>query len=222
MHDADIHGPIAKEAVALFCRVSNAKENASKGKGITLGTHRPLAGDHAPTGAKFLPPDAEEPPKHLGIPLSQDAGLVARICFHGRLGRLKQLAARWRQHQLSLVGRSHIAKQILGNTLAYHLSFVQPTPPQMVAARRLVDGFVAWSTLPEDISLVSRGHAQLLPKPAVASLRREDGGIGHLDLQSYADALMAKTIAQLAHPGIRPWQVLLRALLFFRCDRLQR
>lgn len=211
--DADIDGPVAKAAVDLFCRASNAKENASKSKGITLGTHRAIAGTHAATGAQFLPGDSEEPPKHLGIPLSRDASLTARICFSGRLGRLKQLAGQWRRHELSMVGRAHVAKQVLGNALAFHLSYVQPTPPQLVAARRLLDGFVAWSSLPEDVSLVSRGHAQLLPKPVVASLGKEDGGIGHIDLQSYADALMAKTLAQLAQPGTRPWQTLLRALL---------
>ncbi len=211
--DADRDGPVAKQAVALFCRASNAKENASKSKGMVLGTHAPITDSHAATGAVFVAPDAAEPLRHLGVPLTADMAKAARACYDGRLGLLRQRAARWRQHTLSMVGRAHVAKQVLGNTLAFHLSFVPPTPPQLVAALRAVDGYVAWSPLPEDASLVARGHVLLLPKPGVACLSRPEGGIGHVDLGSFAAALMAKTLVQLAHPGRKPWQVLHRAQL---------
>ena len=210
--DADVDGPIAKAAVQLFCRASNAKENASKGKGLTLGTHRPILGENAATGARFPMPD-DEPPRHLGIPLTSDPALAAKLCYTSRLKRLRGIAAAWGRHGLSLVGRVHIAKQVLGNTLAYHLSFVRPTPPQLALLRKCVDGFAAWSLLPEDASLVCRGRAILLPKPVVACQDHDAGGVGHLDLESFISALHAKPLAQLAQPGQQPWKQLTRSLL---------
>ena len=151
-------GPVAKAAVQLFCRASNAMENASKSKGLVLGTHRPISGVNAATGAKF-PLPGEEPPRHLGIPLTTDTALAANLCYAGRIQRLNNIGRVWQRHGLSFVGRVHVAKQVLGNALAFHFSFVQPSPPQLAALRKCVDGFTAWSLLPEDATLVCNGRA---------------------------------------------------------------
>ena len=209
--DLDTDGPVAKAAVQLFCRASNAAENASKGRGVTLGTHRPVHGPDPGTGAKF-PQPGEDPPRHLGLPLSADVALAAALCYDGRVTRMRGLAAAWRQHGLSLVARVHIAKQVLGNSLAFHLSFLSPSPPQLSALRQCLDGFVAWSLLPEDASLVSRGKAALLPKAVAACLDRSQGGIGHIDIESFSAALLAKVLARMAQPGRQPWKPLLQAL----------
>ncbi|PNH06820.1 hypothetical protein TSOC_006762 [Tetrabaena socialis] len=210
--DADVDGPVAKAAVQLYCRASNGRENASKAKGVVLGTHAPVVGRHAATGAYFPGPD-EDPPKLLGVPLCADMGRAAGLCYDTRLASLEHLSRCWRQHELSMVGRVHVAKQVLANALVYHLCFVPPTAAQLQRLCRLLDNFVAWSFLPEDASLVSHGRATLRPKCWVAQLAPGDGGIGHVDLPSFAAALQAKTVALLALPGQQPWKLLTRFLL---------
>lgn len=212
VQDVAVDGPVAKEAVQLFCRASNAKENASKGWGITLGSHPPITGVCPVTGAQFAAA-GERGRCHLGLPLTTDTHAAAGQCYAGRIGRLRSIARGWARHGLSMVGRVHIAKQVLGNSLAYHFSFLRPTPPQLAAIRQAVNGFVATSLLPEDASLVNHGRAVLLPTPVVACQDRLQGGIGHLDLDSFLAALHAKPIAKLALPGRQPWKLLTRALL---------
>lgn len=210
--DVDVDGLVAKQAVLRYCQASNARENASKAKGITLGTHRPITGTHAATQAIF-PEATAEPPRHLGIPLGASPAKTAEACYSARIGRMKGLAAAWRRHNLSMVGRVHVAKQVMGNALAYHFTFVRPTPPQLVALRQTINGYVAWSLLPEDISLVTHGRAVLLPEEHLACLDTSAGGIGHIHLEAFQQALQAKALAQLACPGEQPWKVLHRALL---------
>lgn len=211
--DADEDGPVANAALELFCRASNAKIHPTKSKGITLGSHRLIVGAHLPTGAEFISPDSRDPPRHLGVPITGDRELAAELCYEARLSRLKGMAVRWREHGLSMVGRVHIAKQVLGNSLAYHFSFVPLGPELLRRLQRVMDDFAACSPLPEDVSLAGQGHVVLLPKTQVACLSRAEGGIGHVDLQAASTALMAKTLAQLAQPGQRPWQRLVRGLL---------
>ena len=210
--DADIDGLVAKQAVSLYCRASNAKENASKAKGVVLGTHHPIIGTHPATQAHFPDPTLE-PPRHLGIPIGATHSATTDACYRARIGRMKGLAAAWWRHNLSMVGRVHVAKQVLGNALAYHFTFVKPTPPQMAALRQTVNGYVAWSRLPEDVSLVTHGRAVLLPEEYLACLDTSLGGINHVHLQAFQQALQAKTLAQLACPGTQPWKVLHRAIL---------
>ena len=210
--DVDVDGPVAKQAVLRFCQASNARENESKAKGITLGTHRPITGVHVPTQAVFTEATAE-PPRHLGIPIGVTSKKAAEACYTARIPRMKGLAAAWRRHNLSMVGRVHVAKQVLGNALAYHFTFVRPTPPQMAALRQAVNGYVAWSLLPEDASLAAHGRAVLLPEEHIACLDKASGGIGHIHLEAFQQALQAKAITQLALPGNQPWKVLHRALL---------
>ncbi|HSG19125.1 MAG TPA: reverse transcriptase domain-containing protein [Burkholderiaceae bacterium] len=211
--DADVDGPVVNEALALFCRASNARIHPHKSKGLVFGAHRPIVGPHPPTGAEFIDPASRDPPRHLGVPITADLQLAAELCYEARRARLKGIALRWRQHGLSMVGRVHIAKQVLGNALAYHFSFVPLTPDQLHRLQLVMDDFAAWSLLPEDVSLAGQGHVRLLPTRLVACLSRAEGGIGHVDLQAASSALMAKTIAQLAQPGRRAWQRLLRGML---------
>ena len=211
--DADVDGPVVNEALALFCRASNARIHPSKSKGLVFGAHRPIVGPHPPTGAEFIDPASRDPPRHLGVPITADLQLAAELCYETRRAKLQGIAVKWRQYGLSMVGRAHIAKQVLGNALSYHFSFVPITPEQLSRLQLVMDDFTAWSPHPEDISLAGQGHVRLLPTRVVACLARPEGGIGHVDLKAASSALMAKTLAQLAQPGWRPWQRLLRGQL---------
>ncbi|PNH10030.1 hypothetical protein TSOC_003293, partial [Tetrabaena socialis] len=201
--DGDVDGPVAKAVVHLYCRASNGRENVDKAKpllpkkkGVVLGTHRATEGRHAATGALF--PSPADPPRLLGVPLCGDLDQAAALCYDTRLAALERLSRLWRQHELSMVGRVHVAKQDLANALVYHLCFVPPSPPQLQRLGRTLDGFVVWSCLPEDASLVGYERAALLPKGWVAQLARGDGGIGHVDLPSFAVGAAGAGLAQRA------------------------
>ncbi|PNW82406.1 hypothetical protein CHLRE_06g278289v5 [Chlamydomonas reinhardtii] len=123
------------------------------------------------------------------------------------------VARLWAALSLTLVGRVHIAKQVLAAKLAYHFSFLNPSPAQLKELTDLVDHFAARSVHAEDASLVSHGNPLLLPKRETACLPYKDGGINHVDLPAFLSALQAKTFALLAQPGRQPWKTLTRALL---------
>ncbi|PNW71029.1 hypothetical protein CHLRE_17g743447v5 [Chlamydomonas reinhardtii] len=123
------------------------------------------------------------------------------------------VARLWAALSLTLVGRVHIAKQVLAAKLAYHFSFLNPSPAQLKELTDLVDHFAARSVHAEDASLVSHGNPLLLPKRETACLPYKDGGVNHVDLPAFLSALQAKTFALLAQPGRQPWKTLTRALL---------
>ncbi|PNW71738.1 hypothetical protein CHLRE_16g668125v5 [Chlamydomonas reinhardtii] len=123
------------------------------------------------------------------------------------------VARLWAALSLTLVGRVHIAKQVLAAKLAYHFSFLNPSPAQLKELTDLVDHFAARSMHAEDASLVSHGNPLLLPKRETACLPYKDGGVNHVDLPAFLSALQAKTFALLAQPGRQPWRTLTRALL---------
>ena len=206
-------GPVVMAAIHLFCQASNARVNASKSRGLLLGPHPPVVGTCPHTGVKF-PAPGKDPPVHLGIPLTRDPAVATRLVYPRRLALVRSRAARWRAAlALSRVGRVHVAKQELANTVAYHFRFVAPSPAMLTALQLEVDRWVAWSLLPEDASLVAHGHAVMLPKRPVACLEWAEGGMGHPDLASFLAALQAKTVAQLGLPGNEPWKALTRGLL---------
>jgi hypothetical protein len=63
------------------------------------------------------------------------------------------VARLWAALSLTLVGRVHIAKQVLAAKLAYHFSFLNPSPAQLTELTGLVDHFAARSMHAEDASL---------------------------------------------------------------------
>ena len=50
---------------------------------------------------------------HLGIPLSTDPDTAAAALYTDILQRLQARIARWAGFRLSLIGRAHVAKQVL-------------------------------------------------------------------------------------------------------------
>ncbi|PNW82408.1 hypothetical protein CHLRE_06g278291v5 [Chlamydomonas reinhardtii] len=150
---------------------------------------------------------------HLGVPLSWDSEAAAADLYTRRARGMAFVARLWAALSLTLVGRVHIAKQVLAAKLAYHFSFLNPSPAQLKELTDLVDHFAARSMHAEDASLVSHGNPLLLPKRETACLTYKDGGVNHVDLPTFLSALQAKTFALLAQPGRQPWKMLTRALL---------
>ena len=76
---------LLQRAVEPFCAASGAKLQRSKSKGMTLGAHPPLVGQHAETGVVFV--DTRVTPiRHLGVLLSvRGATAFAEQLYQQRL-----------------------------------------------------------------------------------------------------------------------------------------
>ncbi|PNW86642.1 hypothetical protein CHLRE_02g095032v5 [Chlamydomonas reinhardtii] len=207
--DPAVDGPVLMAAVQLFCRASNARVHPDKSKAMGLGRFAHLTGPCPHTGAPFTTGAVT----HLGVPLSWDSDAAAADLYTRRARGMAFVARLWAALSLTLVGRVHIAKQVLAAKLAYHFSFLNPSPAQLKELTDLVDHFAARSMHAEDASLVSHGNPLLLPKRETACLPYKDGGVNHVDLPAFLSALQAKTFALLAQPGRQPWKMLTRALL---------
>ncbi|PNW79080.1 hypothetical protein CHLRE_09g399997v5 [Chlamydomonas reinhardtii] len=207
--DPVVDGPVLMAAVQLFCRASNARVHPDKSKAMGLGRFAHLTGPCPHTGVPFTTGAVT----HLGVPLSWDSDAAAADLYTRRARGMAFVARLWAALSLTLVGRVHIAKQVLAAKLAYHFSFLNPSPAQLKELTDLVDHFAARSMHAEDASLVSHGNPLLLPKRETACLPYKDGGVNHVDLPAFLSALQAKTFALLAQPGRQPWKMLTRALL---------
>lgn len=215
VRDATVDGPVAMRAVSLFCSSTNAKVNVGKCKGLVLGSHPPVWGVHAPTGVDFGPQPvdgqpAPAPPRLLGLPLSLDQELAAAITYATRMRALHSIKARWQQQQLSLVGRAHVAKQVMASSVTYHASLLDPGEDRVAGMVHVIESFVAASPLPEDAGGAGGPVSVLRPEPEVARLPRHQGGIALVDLHAHVTALQAKAAVRALGPGTRPWQLLAR------------
>ena len=69
--------------------------------------------------------------RHLGIPLSTDASTAAETLYTNILQRLHARIACWSGFRLSLLGRAHVAKQVLVSMFTFHGTFI-PVPEQLL------------------------------------------------------------------------------------------
>ncbi|PNW69684.1 hypothetical protein CHLRE_25g756447v5 [Chlamydomonas reinhardtii] len=155
--DPAVDGPVLMAAVQLFCRASNTRVHPDKSKAMGLGRFAHLTGPCPHTGVPFTTGAVT----HLGVPLSWDSDAAAADLYTRRARGMAFVARLWAALSLTLVGRVHIAKQVLAAKLAYHFSFLNPSPAQLKELTDLVDHFAAPSMHAEDASLVSHGNPLL-------------------------------------------------------------
>ena len=75
--------------------------------------------------------------------------------------KLKAICARvrhWSRYDLSLLGRAHVAKQVLASTLSYHATFLPPPPDTLAKISRILSGYVMRNQLVEDGGPPLRGR----------------------------------------------------------------
>jgi exonuclease III len=200
--------PAALGAVQRFCDASGARLNVEKTQAITLGTHPAVVeGDARVAGISFLQPGQHL--RHLGILLARPADQKdAAAAMHlRRLAALRAAVRHWSAFQLSYLGRLHVAKQCLASLAYYHAQFVRPGADQLQEMVSLIGRYVA---RPSGEADDLRAHATH-PSLAAASLPREEGGVGMVDVRTQLDALQAKVVARMLHPHRHPWKVLMRA-----------
>lgn len=209
LHTATVHSAavLIEQAVRPFCGASGAQVSLHKSWGLTLGSHPPIVGDHAATGVPFKSP--LEAARHLGVPLTSGDFASHVQDFYSR--RLKAVCARirhWARFDLSLLGRVHVAKQVLASVLSYHAMFVPPPEDALMRLQRVIDGYVLSGTEQDEDSVAPLRGA---PSRHVMSLPRHMGGLAHVDLGVYVSALQGKVAAALLHPARRQWKGLMSA-----------
>jgi hypothetical protein len=208
LRDLAVDGMVVREIRDLYCRASNASINDAKSEGVCMGSHPPVVGREPVTGADFGQPDAP-PRRSLGVPVTVDLGRAQGVVYGKRLQGLRLAALRWGAHPLSLLGRSLISKQVMANSLAFHVTFVPPSAPWIASAQAAINAYAARSRLPEDASLPGNGAPRLLPKLAVACQPPALGGLGLPHLASIAAAMTATVLVRWCSPGPCVWKALL-------------
>ncbi|KAJ9524507.1 hypothetical protein QJQ45_019534 [Haematococcus lacustris] len=103
-----------------------------------------------------------------------------------------------------------VAQQCLASKSIYQMAFVQPSAALAQAMALAVNRFVAASNLPQERSPNS---SRLYPSKAICVMPRGEGGVGLPDLGVTSTAMLAKMLAQLWSPRVRPWQPLTHCLL---------
>ena len=193
-------------AVSPFCAASASSLNLSKCRTLVLGSHPPVAGTHTAAGVEVLQPGAIV--RHLGILLTAGSRAAAAAeMWQARVSAVAARVAHWREVELTLSGRAHVAKHVMASTVVHAATFVAPPQPQLRAMRRLIDGFVAFGAADDDLAAPLRGR----PPLAAAALPWEEGGMAAADLELHGVALRAKVAAALLHPQRRPWKELAAA-----------
>ena len=136
---AGIAGAISL-AVQPFCAASASHLNTQKCTGLTLGSHPPIQGTHAASGITFTAPGTVI--RHLGILLTTGSrAAAADEAWQRRVSAVAASIRHWSHVDLTLLGRAHVAKQVLGNQLPFLATFVEPPPQRLRTLQRLIDGF---------------------------------------------------------------------------------
>ncbi|KAJ9516246.1 hypothetical protein QJQ45_001132 [Haematococcus lacustris] len=150
--------------------------------------------------------------QHLGeaAALACPCATWGEAAFGGAAAAMLAASLPWRPQGLYLLGRVQVAQQCLASKSIYQMAFVQPSAPLTQAMAAAVNRFVAASDLPQERSPNS---SRLYPNKAICVMPRGEGGVGLPDLGVTSTAMLAKMLAQLWSPRVRPWQPLTHSLL---------
>ena len=116
-------------SISLHSQATRARVQTAKSTGMGIGCPQHLTGPDADTCSTFSA--AGSAITHLGIPLSTDPDAAARVLYIAILQRLERRIVRWSGNRLSLLGRAHVAEQVLVLMFAYHGTFV-PVPADIL------------------------------------------------------------------------------------------
>ncbi|KAJ9517362.1 hypothetical protein QJQ45_016734, partial [Haematococcus lacustris] len=151
------------------------------------------------------------PVRHLGVPLGAPSyAATSEAAFGGAAAAMMASSLPWQPQGLNLLGRVQVAQQCLASKSIYQMAFVQPSAALAQAMALAVNRFVAASDLPQERSPNS---SRLYPSKAICVMPRGEGGVGLPDLGVTSTAMLAKMLAQLWSPRVRPWQPLTRSLM---------
>ena len=114
-------------SIQPFCSASGSSLNAGKSQAMMLGGDD-FHGLDPGSGITFV--RRGQSVRHLGIRISTDPHTAALETYTAILGAVRQAANHWVSRQLTLIGRVHVAKQVLASKVTYHATFIS-IPPSM-------------------------------------------------------------------------------------------
>ena len=109
-------------SISRHCQATGARMQTAKSTGMGIGFLQHLAGPDA--AISIIISAAGLATTHLGIAFSTDADAAAHSLYADILQRLDRRIARWSGFWLSLLGKTHVAKQVLVSTLTYCGTFI--------------------------------------------------------------------------------------------------
>ena len=181
------------QGIQPFCAATNSAINVEKTKAMLVGSAPPFTGPDPDTGIIFSP--RGDTIRHLGVLL----GPYPDGDRHSRFGQLfHALASRvrhWSAHQLSLLGRVHVAKQCLASMLYFHATFYSPSTTVLSSYVSTIMAFVADTPM------------GLHPRRSISALSWHLGGIQLPDIPNMIRAHQARIITRLLQPDPHPWKV---------------
>lgn len=133
--------------------------------------------------------------------------------YRGKAQALCRAALPWRELNLSMVGRVHVATMHLQSRLVHALASVAPPAEVLARLQQGIRGFVGQTGRATEAGPWGMQSALLFPSEATCIMPVKEGGLGLPHLPTTATALRAKLIPQLF--GVRQgiWQLLDRELL---------
>ena len=196
-------------AVTPFCSASGSRLNLDKTQGLLLGALASTAPGASAAGLNFAAPGQSI--RHLGVPLTTgDAPAAAAALYDQRKQTLQFRIRHWSRFDLTLLGRVHVAKQLMASTLVYHATFFQPSASQLQELSTILDIYIT-KGMESDVGSVGLGGRR--PSKHIMALPKLLGGLAATDLPAQVSALQAKVAAALLHPRRTPWKQLMRAAL---------
>ena len=184
--------------VALYCAASSSSLNRSKSQGLLLGTAESFEGVDDALGVPFVPRGGFV--KHLGVEIGRDRAACSHAMFGRLISGLLERVGHWSARRLSFLGRVHVAKQVLGASLWYHVMFVRPSHEHLQRIIHIIMAFVA------GVDTASGRRAALYPNRFTSSLDWGQGGVRLVDVEAMVSALQAKLVARLLGPAVLPWK----------------
>ena len=177
-------------SVALHIDATGARLQRSKSSDMDISSLQHLVGPDPATAITFGA--AGTSIRHLGIPLSTDPDLAATALYADILQRLRARIARWSGFRLSLLGRAHVAKQVLVAMFTYHGTF-KLVPEQLL--RQLCTSVYTRTSLSSRSHSTSMLLSRLLMKHR-RSVSMLSGALGH---PRHAQA----ALLPISHPDFR-------------------
>jgi exonuclease III len=182
-------------SVHLYCQASGSSLNVAKSHGLELGNPSAISGLDTDCGMPFAA--RGESIRHLGIRLNTTPLTGETETFTSILGAVRATASHWAARNLTMIGRIHVAKQVLASKVTYHATFL------------LVP---AWFTRDLTACLqrfVTGGAPALRPCREAFALPWDQGGMRLVTIPTMVSSLQCKVVSRLLEPERLLWKHLL-------------
>ena len=186
-------------SVHLFCQASGSSLNVGKSHGLELGNPAAVSGLDADCGMPFAA--RGESIRHLGVRLNTSPLTGETETFTGILAAVRTAALHWAARNLTMIGRIHVAKQVLASKVTYHATFL-PAPAWFI--RELTACLQRF---------VTGGALALRPCREAFALPWDKGGMRLVTISTMVSSLQSKVVSRLFEPERLLWKQLLTSRL---------